>query len=56
MVAMALAAALKQLAALLRGVVTLSGPEGVLARTLPIGRTTIWVLVMLFGFLIFGLF
>ena len=47
--------ALKQLAALMRGVVTLGGPTGVLARTLPIGRTTIWVLVMLFGFLIFGL-
>ncbi|MCH8111084.1 MAG: Na(+)/H(+) antiporter subunit D [Proteobacteria bacterium] len=50
------ASALKHLAAAIRGVTALSGPDGVLARTLPIGRTTIWVLVMLFGFLIFNLF
>ena len=46
--------ALRQLRALMRQVAIYSGPTGILARTLPIGRTTIWVLVMLFGFLVFS--
>jgi multicomponent Na+:H+ antiporter subunit D len=43
-----------QLTAIIASVAHYHGPAGLLARTLPTGRTVFWVLVILAGFLIFN--
>ena len=43
-----------QIASIIDSVAHYHGPAGLLARTLPTGRTVFWVLVILAAFLIFN--